>query len=136
LIAEFSNSLAPATVTSLKDRSEITFDADEVPSFIGDDEEEEEDIGPNHLYYSSEKINGKLFRAIDEEKIWFEAIKSTAKPKGGVWSGLLKYVLSTYERKLGAITWEHSKEAALRIREAYVPPLVMLYDLLRTYHQL
>jgi hypothetical protein len=42
--------------------------------------DEDEDLEPARKYYRSEKILGKLYRAVDERKIWFDEIHSETAP--------------------------------------------------------
>lgn len=64
--------MAPSAPMKLKKRTEISFDEAEVED-AGDDEDENK--APRYDYYESEKILGKLYRAIDEKKIWHENVK-------------------------------------------------------------
>ena len=62
-------------------RSEISFDS---PLLLVTNEDDEDDnTGPNYGYYKSEKILGKLFRAIDEKRIWRDDIRDPAAEAAG-----------------------------------------------------
>ncbi|KAL1600457.1 hypothetical protein SLS60_006843 [Paraconiothyrium brasiliense] len=109
--------LAPSGFTYIKDRAQIEFD---MPTPPREDEEKDEDdnLGPQHLYYRSEKINGLLFDAIDERRIWYEDIKGNSKTDGAVWTDFLAQTKRECKMKLGAVHWEHLREEALSIRHA------------------
>ncbi|RYP80945.1 hypothetical protein DL769_002223 [Monosporascus sp. CRB-8-3] len=108
--------LAPAPPAELKDRTEIYFDAPIIPA-VNDDEDD--NMGPQYLYYRSDKILGKLYRAIDEQRIWKEDIKRPNNRFGpSVWDELLLYVNEKCE-ELGGIDWESALQEARGIRQAY-----------------
>ncbi|RYP64420.1 hypothetical protein DL770_009205 [Monosporascus sp. CRB-9-2] len=108
--------LAPAPPAELKDRNEIVFDAPIIPA-INDDEDD--NMGPQHHFYRSDKILGKLYRAIDEQRIWKQDIKRPNNRFGGsLWDELLLYVDEECE-ELGGIDWESALQEARGIREAY-----------------
>ena len=93
------------------------FDAPTAPSssYIDDDE----DPGPTHIYYRSEKILGLLHRAVDEEKIWFENIKFSGHRGTSVFDELLRYIKSECASKLEGIIWASSiTDKAWEIRHA------------------
>ena len=112
-------SLAPAPPTNIKDRTEILFDAPTVPLNNGDGDDDDENRGPTHLYYHSDKILGQLYRAIDERKIWFENIKFQIHHGVGVFEGLSSYIRSECASKLGGISWTSAiTKKAWEIRHA------------------
>lgn len=80
-------------------------------------DEDEDGSGPHRKYYKSEKILGKLYRAVDERKIWYEDVRS--RPGGGAsfWD---EFVRSCIRRcnAIGPIMWTHRAEQAKRIRSA------------------
>ncbi|KAI0130271.1 RNA-dependent RNA polymerase [Xylariales sp. AK1849] len=110
--------LAPAPPTHLKNRTDIIFEAPTAPSGM---EDEDDNVGPRHKFYRSEKILGLLYRAIDEKKIWNENVHVNAKKiEGqGVWNGFLAYVTEQCETKLQNITWTESVEEAQNIKSFY-----------------
>ncbi|KAF2449704.1 RdRP-domain-containing protein [Karstenula rhodostoma CBS 690.94] len=110
--------LAPAGFTYIKDRTKIEFD---VPTRPRADEEKDEDdnLGPQHLYYHSEKINGLLFDAIDERNIWYKDIKGDVKTDGAVWTDFLKRMTRECEARLGGFRWGKMKDEAFSIRSDY-----------------
>ncbi|KAJ4291658.1 hypothetical protein N0V90_009553 [Kalmusia sp. IMI 367209] len=111
--------LAPSEPTHIKDKIEIDFDAVMRRPIDEDEEDEDDNIAPRYLYYRSDNINGKLFDAIDERKIWYQNIKDKGKLDDFVWSDLLKYIVGECKVKLGKIDWNHMIVEALGIRHAY-----------------
>ncbi|KAF1842606.1 RdRP-domain-containing protein [Cucurbitaria berberidis CBS 394.84] len=110
--------LAPAPPANIQDRTEILFDVPTAPS--ANDNDEDENPGPTHLYYRSDRILGLLYRAIDEKKIWFENIKFPVHHGVGVFDGLFSYIKSECASKLGGISWTSAiTEKAWEIRHAY-----------------
>ncbi|RYP01261.1 hypothetical protein DL764_006264 [Monosporascus ibericus] len=108
--------LAPAPLAELKDRNEIIFDAPIIPA-INDDEDD--NMGPQYHFYKSDKILGKLYRAIDEQRIWKEDIRRPKNKFGpSLWDELLLYVNEECE-ELGGIDWESALQEARGIRHAY-----------------
>lgn len=109
-------SMSPAPITNLKNRNEIVFDAPTAPAAMTGDEDD--DAGPNYMYYMSDKILGRLYRSIDEHKIWFDNIKIKTEAISSVWRELLEYVRSICEHELDGITWAEFKPEAWEIRHA------------------
>lgn len=106
--------MAPAPPAKIIDRTEIVFEAPTAPSLEDDDD----DAGPNYQYYKSIKVLGKLYRAIDEKKIWIEDIHQTVRQRGSsVWDELLMHIKGQC-RKLGRVNWQASQAEASRIRQA------------------
>ncbi|KPM36328.1 hypothetical protein AK830_g10255 [Neonectria ditissima] len=89
-----------------------------------DDEEDDDDgaimASANHKYYLSEKILGRLFRNVDEKKIWKEDIQRNI-PTGGpsVWDQLLGLVESRLGNYDLDINWERKSQEAWKIRNLY-----------------
>jgi hypothetical protein len=107
--------MAPGPQAHIHDRSEIELDQDVLQATYNEDED---DSGPPRKYYKSEKILGKLYRAIDERKIWYEDIHSKFAPGGAsFWD---EFIRSSTERcnAFGQIRWTHCSEEARRIRSA------------------
>ncbi|KAG7285624.1 hypothetical protein NEMBOFW57_010253 [Staphylotrichum longicolle] len=101
----------------IHDKSAITMDQSLAPR---DDEDEDDDEGgPRHSFYASEKILGKLYRAVDEQKIWAEDIRMTVMIEGpSVWEELLA-ALTERASAIGPLEWQHRLEEAHGIRHAY-----------------
>ncbi|KAI0834233.1 RdRP-domain-containing protein [Hypoxylon sp. FL0890] len=107
--------LAPAPPAHIKDKTEIVFEAPREPSL----EDDEDESGPRHHYYRSEKILGKLYRAIDEKKVWKKDIHKPVRSHGAsIWEQLLLYTKKK-SVELGLCNWPAVLEDARRIREAY-----------------
>lgn len=70
------------------------------------------------MYYKSDKINGVLFDAIDEQKIWYKKIKNKTGTDDDVWSDLLGHIARQCEIKLGGLHWSHMRDEAYVIRRA------------------
>ncbi|KAF2271259.1 RdRP-domain-containing protein [Westerdykella ornata] len=113
--------LAPVPPAHIVDRTQIQLDELLAPS--PDDEEDDDDAdGPNHLYYYSEKINGVLYRAIDERKIWYDNIKIPVDHSHGICVDLLHYIKSQCGPDIHNIhspAWIDAKKEAWDIRRAY-----------------
>ncbi|KAH9885923.1 rna-dependent rna polymerase [Xylariomycetidae sp. FL2044] len=108
--------LAPKPIANLKDRSEIVFDAPVAPA-ANDDEDDDE--GPKHMYYKSDKILGELYRAIDEKKLWRRDIHLTRTAHGAsLWDEILLYINKQYS-EVGGKDWTREIAEARRIRQAY-----------------
>jgi hypothetical protein len=110
--------LAPAPPTNIRNRTEIIFEAPTAPAAMLD--EDDDDEGPRHLFYRSDKILGQLYRAIDEKKIWNENVHIDIKNIVGpeVWDGLLAYVTEECEAKLQGVSWDRYVGEAWNIRRA------------------
>jgi hypothetical protein len=86
------------------------------------EEDDDDASGPNHQYYKSNKVNGVLYRAIDERKIWYRNIKSPVEPSPKIWSDLLEYVKEACILEFGKLDgkeWDSAKKTAWQIRHAY-----------------
>lgn len=62
-------SLAPGPQTRLYNKSKIGLEQ-HVSHANYDDDDDDADVEEPYRYYKSEKILGKLYRAIDEQSIW------------------------------------------------------------------
>ncbi|KAI1812706.1 RdRP-domain-containing protein [Poronia punctata] len=107
--------LAPAPPANIIDKTQVDFEPPTAPS-AGEDEDD--DQGPNHLFYRSDKILGKLYRAIDEKKIWTNDIQLVVNRAGDLWKELFEYILSECEN-LGLANWRGALNDAWNIRQAY-----------------
>lgn len=74
-------SLAPGPESRVVDKSTVELD-DYIIEPAADDEEDQYNR-QRHVYYKSEKLLGHLYRAIDEQKIWHEDIRSKVPAPGG-----------------------------------------------------
>jgi len=89
--------------------------------YVLEDEDAENQDGPRYRYYRSEKVLGQLYRAVDEQKIWAEDIRRTL-PKGGAsfWDELVSSFNKSIRDVVGSnLLWQHRREEAGRIRDAY-----------------
>ncbi|KAE9382198.1 RdRP-domain-containing protein [Stipitochalara longipes BDJ] len=113
---------SPGPHVKIEDKVGITFDDpdDRDPDELGD----EDDDFSHYRYYESHKILGKLYRAIDERKI-FEDIKRRASSQH-VNSRLtvIDQVWSYVRRTCSLIQWEHHREWARDIRDMYEEALL------------
>ncbi|KAI0856865.1 RNA dependent RNA polymerase-domain-containing protein [Xylaria cubensis] len=108
--------LAPAPPTNIVDKTEIQF---EVPTAPSVEEDEDDDTGPRHKFYKSTKILGKLYRAIDEKKIWKDDIHLVVNRHGpSLWDELFVHIRHQCEN-LGDVDWNAALDEAHRIRQAY-----------------
>ncbi|KAL2823196.1 RNA dependent RNA polymerase-domain-containing protein [Aspergillus cavernicola] len=108
--------LAPGPQAYVHDKQVIKLE----PYYIRPNPNDDEDSGPVHSYYRSEKILGKLYRAIDEHKIWSEEIRTTTQPNPTAFWKKLIGSLTARCITLGApITWQHHVETARQLRSAY-----------------
>lgn len=100
------------------DKTEIRFEPPIAPSAEGD---EDDDTGPKHKFYKSDKILGKLYRAIDEKKIWKDDIHLIVNRSGSsLWDELFVHITSQCKENLGVVDWERALDEAHSIRQAYV----------------
>lgn len=111
--------LAPAPPTHLQNRTEIMFDAPTKPAADVDDDEDETS-GPRYYYYRSEKILGRLYRAVDERKIWNESVQINRKDsdESSVWDSFMSHVLEECETNVGGVHWRRCIDEACNIRYA------------------
>lgn len=117
MLIETYDSLAPATPANIIDRTEILFESTK-PAFMEEEEDEDDESGPKHKWYKSEKILGKLYRAIDEKKIWRQDIHKNVKRQSvSVWDQLLQYIKAQC-KELEGVNWQAAQDEARRIREA------------------
>lgn len=90
---------------------------------IGGPEEHDEDdafAGARHRYHRSEKVLGKLYRAVDEHKIWTEDISKTVDMKGPtIWEQILDLVQREIAHLGINLRPSLQHEEAWRIRNLY-----------------
>ncbi|KAF2762064.1 RdRP-domain-containing protein [Pseudovirgaria hyperparasitica] len=110
--------LAPAPIANIKDRTEIIFDAPTAPS--AEVNADEESTGPSYSYYKSDKALGRLYRAVDEKKVWYDEVKTSYKPDVDIWSMFRDYVYDELDHSYTQMRYSksHIKEA-WEIRHAY-----------------
>ncbi|KAI1169475.1 RNA dependent RNA polymerase-domain-containing protein [Nemania sp. FL0916] len=109
--------MAPAPPTNIVDKTEIQFEASLPPAA---DEDEDDDVGPKHMFYPSDKILGKLYRAIDEKQIWRDDIHVVVNRFGpSLWDELIVNITGKCQELFGEIHWQRAKDEASSIRQAY-----------------
>jgi len=115
ILTVWYHSLAPGPQTHIYNRTEIELSEDIIQATY---DEDEDDSGPRCKYYKSEKILGKLYRAIDERKIWQEDVRSRVTlDEVSFWN---EFIRSSTKRcnAFRQIKWTHRSEEARRIRSA------------------
>lgn len=109
------------------DKSEIELDEYVLePAF---DEDEEAFSNPPHKYYRSEKILGKLYRAVNEQEIWRDQIHRSRGHRLGLASGppFWDQFLSTTTRRYEAVV-------PFTERRAWASRLCTAHELKRDYN--
>ncbi|KAL2863858.1 RNA dependent RNA polymerase [Aspergillus lucknowensis] len=109
--------LAPGPLAYVHDKKEIVLE----PYYIRPNPNEDEDSGPVHKYYRSEKILGKLYRAIDEHKIWSAEIRTTPQQPNPAlfWEKLIDSLTARCLAIDPHVKWQHHVETARQIRSSY-----------------
>ncbi|KAF2870449.1 RNA dependent RNA polymerase-domain-containing protein [Massariosphaeria phaeospora] len=111
--------LAPAAPAHIKNRTEISFSESDDPG-ANPDADDADDVGPKYQYYYSEKINGKLYRAINEKKIWHENVKLPTGPAVDIWQHFVRSANFECDQRLGRRSSRLAAEKeAWEIRSAY-----------------
>ncbi|KAJ5693424.1 hypothetical protein N7462_002847 [Penicillium macrosclerotiorum] len=111
--------LAPGPQAHILNESDIHFDAQVLRSTY----DEDDGLGPVQKYYRSEKILGKLYRAIDERQVWSANVQFDVQSRQGLsdaalWDQFLNSVIRQCS-SFSSIPWiDHMNEARL-IRAAY-----------------
>lgn len=108
---------APGPYVTIQKKDGIVFDA---PSSrdadeIGDDDED----FTNYRYYESDKILGKLYRAIDERKLFNEIKQRSAATENANTATIIPAVWAHVQRVTKLIQWEHKKDWARDLRDEY-----------------
>ena len=82
------------------------------------EEEDDEDDGPNYKYYRSERLLGRLFRAVDEKKIWEEEIRrQLPEDQGSIWDqfrGLIRAKIASLN--IANFDFDGQLDKALQLR--------------------
>ncbi|KAK4149994.1 RNA dependent RNA polymerase-domain-containing protein [Chaetomidium leptoderma] len=108
---------APGPLITIYDKSAIAMDEHIAPRDNEDDEDNDE--GPRHRYYASDKILGQLYRAVDEQNIWAHDIRMATKTGGPSFWDQLLMALKERVSTIGPVEWEHRSDEAHSIRHAY-----------------
>jgi hypothetical protein len=81
--------------------------------------EDEDDEYSSYRYYESEKVLGKLYRAIDEREI-FEQIQARADVNGNAQrSSVIDEIWKYVQKRAVGIQWEYLTNDAIDIRDMY-----------------
>ncbi|KAM5343104.1 hypothetical protein ACJ41O_014070 [Fusarium nematophilum] len=109
--------LATAPPLKLYDLGQVGFVGDPAE----DDDNDKDAMARTKLrYYKSEKILGRLYRGVDEEKIWHEDIHRSINMDGpSVWDQLLSIVETEIVKYKLDIDWKRRSEEAWKIRNLY-----------------
>lgn len=107
--------LAPGPSVIIRDKSTISLHEHSVPRDLEDEDDEE---GPQHRYYESDKILGRLYRAVDEQKIWSEDIRMKIKAGSSSFWDQLQTALARRVSDIGPIRWQHRSDQARGILHA------------------
>lgn len=108
---------APGPRVLIKDNIKLVHDE---PDELDDNEEIEETLLPRIQYYESHKVLGRLYRAIDEHKI-FERVQKYSKASQGNLKDKkspLDLVWRYVQNVTALIQWKHYQEWAMEIKEA------------------
>ncbi|KAK5651977.1 hypothetical protein OQA88_11520 [Cercophora sp. LCS_1] len=106
--------LAPGPWVKIRDRADLEMD-----NFIAQDEDEDEDAeGPRHKYYESKKLLGKLYRAVEEDKIWNEEVKLVINGAEDFWEKLIP-ALQDRVAEIGDVDWQRRVSDAESLRHVY-----------------
>ncbi|PNY29213.1 RNA-dependent RNA polymerase 1 [Tolypocladium capitatum] len=111
-------SLAPAPPLKLYDVDQIAH----IGELDAHDEDEEDGMGrANHRYHRSEKILGRLYRGVDERKIWNEDIHRNISMDGpSVWEQLMGRTQAELETLGLRTVYDYKyREQAWKIRNLY-----------------
>ncbi|KAJ9137901.1 RNA-dependent RNA polymerase [Pleurostoma richardsiae] len=109
--------LAPGPHTVIHDKSEVQLQEQKI--LKSDDMDDNDDVAPPFQYYKSEKILGKLYRAIDEGKVWDQDVQR--KPVAGgtpFWDDFIASI-QTRCTAIANLDWRFRVEEAMRIRFVY-----------------
>jgi hypothetical protein len=105
-------SMAPGPWVKIHNRSELEMDA----HVVQEEEDGDDAEGPRYKYYKSEKVLGRLFRAVDERMIWEKEIKVRGNERN-FW-GRLAVAFESWAMKAGygMLDWPSRREEAEQIR--------------------
>lgn len=108
---------APGPHVKIEERGGVSFEDDQYQD--PDDQGDEDDDFSTYRYYESHKVLGKLYRAIDERRI-FDQIKHRASNQGITSrSTVVDAVWAYVQRQCRLIQWKHKTEWARDIRDMY-----------------
>ncbi|KAE8376072.1 RNA dependent RNA polymerase-domain-containing protein [Aspergillus bertholletiae] len=118
--------LAPGPQTRLYNKSKIGLEQHvSHANYDGDDDADAEEP---YRYYKSERILGKLYRAIDEQNIWRKHVLSESiTDDGSFWKDLMEDCLRRCESLTRTPREEHLEQSK-RIRAAYEDAIISAMD--------
>lgn len=106
--------MAPGPQIYIHDKSEIHLDN----HIVKTNGNEDEGLDPPYKYYRSERILGKLYRAVDERQIWSENARSSSTPsKIPFWDEFMEAMIEKCS-EFGQIPWIYHLDEARIIRKA------------------
>ncbi|KAE8441828.1 hypothetical protein EG329_004281 [Mollisiaceae sp. DMI_Dod_QoI] len=108
---------APGPHVEIEKREGISFCTD--PSVTNPPNGDEDDDFPSYRYYESDRIIGKLYRAIDEREIFEEIQKRSMKVGTNSISTTIGTVWEHVQGACELIQWKHLMDEARGIREMY-----------------
>lgn len=89
---------------------------EEVDNVDPDERGDEDDDFTAYRYYESQKILGKLYRAIDEREVFEHVKHRSLYPDISSQSTVINAVWEHVQRKCAVFQWEHHREWARYIR--------------------
>lgn len=109
-----ARSLAPGPWVKILTNSELAMD-----DHIAQDEEDEDVDAPSHKYYYSQRILGRLYRGVQEDKIWNESIRRATPHSNTFWGTLIRNFQKQIDA-IGKIDWRRRRQEAESLRHVYV----------------
>jgi hypothetical protein len=90
------------------------------PDISPDSGDEDDDDGwTKYKYYHSDKVLGKLYRSVDERKIWYEDIRNVHKGGASFWDEFLSMVNKRVGEIDPSISWAAQMANAKHVRQVY-----------------
>jgi hypothetical protein len=113
--------MAPGPYVTIIKREAIAFVEE---SLLGEEVDDDDDV-QGYRYYESEKINGKLYRAIDEREVFkdikqmglTETVQGTKSRSDYSNTHLMDQVWEFVTRRCKSLHWEHLLEWARDMRD-------------------
>lgn len=109
-----ARSLAPGPWVKILTNSELMMD-----DHVAQDEEDEDADAPLYKHYYSQKILGKLYRGIQEDKIWNENIRRATPHSDRFWEILIRNFQERIDA-VGKTDWRCRRHEAGSLRHVYV----------------
>ena len=86
-------------------------------------DDDDEGDGPKYEFYESDKLLGKLFRAVDEREIFSNIQEGSSHAKGGAEKprqSILRRLWAHVQQHCQGFEWKHHLDRARAIRDEYV----------------